>query len=153
MRDRWLEPKVESWVEGVRALSKVAAKYPQSAYAGFTMSLQAEWQYLCRCVPGVGAHLAPVEDAIQQQLIPALLGVKFEEVSSDFRRMLANSVKQGGLNLRDPVAAADAQHEASREASVVLVKSLRESGELDTVEHRQCVRQAGAKARKAKVEG
>ncbi|KAL7549341.1 hypothetical protein ACHAWF_012611, partial [Thalassiosira exigua] len=49
MRDRWVEPKVEEWVKGIEALAKVAVRYPQSAYKGFTDSLQAEWQYLSRC--------------------------------------------------------------------------------------------------------
>ena len=47
MKDRWVEPMVEKWVGGIKALAKVARKYPQSAYFGFSQSLQAEWQYLC----------------------------------------------------------------------------------------------------------
>ena len=90
MRDRWVEPMVAAWVDGVKALAKVAVWYPQAAYAGFTMSLQAEWQYLCRCVPGVGSHLQPIEDATHQLFIPALFNMKFEEIAPDFRRLLAN---------------------------------------------------------------
>ena len=71
------------------------------------MSLQAEWQYLCRCVPRVGPHLKPIKDAIHQLFIPALFDMKFEEIAPDFRRLLANSVKQGGMSIRDPVAGAD----------------------------------------------
>ena len=36
MRDCWIEPKIEGWVFVVEELAKVAVKYPQSAYAGFT---------------------------------------------------------------------------------------------------------------------
>jgi len=153
MRDRWLEPKVESWVAGVKALAKVAARYPQAAYHGFAMSLQAEWQYLCRCLPGVGPHLQPIEDAIHQVLIPALLTMPPEQVAPDFRRLLANSVKKGGLGLRNPVASADRLYQASKEATAVLVKSLREGGELDSVEHRQCVRAAAKRARNERMLG
>ncbi|KAL7532612.1 hypothetical protein ACHAXR_004742, partial [Thalassiosira sp. AJA248-18] len=112
MRDRWVEPMVEKWVEGieVEALAKVAAKYPQTAYAGFTQSLQAEWQYLCRCVPGVEVHLEQVEVAIRKVLIPALLDVKPEEVKEDFRQLLSHGVKQGGINIRNPTAGAERLH-------------------------------------------
>ncbi|WP_460986704.1 hypothetical protein, partial [Staphylococcus aureus] len=55
-------------------LAKVAQRYPQAAYAGMVNCLQAEWQYLCRVEPGVGTHLAPVEDALRNKFIPALLG-------------------------------------------------------------------------------
>ena len=77
--------------------------------------------------------------------------MKFEEIAPDFRRLLANSVKQGGMSIRDPVAGADRLHQASKEATAALAKSLREGGQLDSVEHKQCVRAAGAKARKERV--
>ena len=69
MHDRWVEPMVADWVKGVEALARVARKYPQSAYVGFTQSLQAECQYLCRFVPDAGQHLGLVEVAIRGNLI------------------------------------------------------------------------------------
>ena len=42
MKDWWIETMVEKWVAGINALFKVVVKYPQTAYAGFTQSLQAE---------------------------------------------------------------------------------------------------------------
>ena len=71
MRNRWIEPMVAQWVDAVDVLAKIARKYSQSAYHGFALSLQAEWQYLRGCVPSVGKHLAPVEKAIREHLIPA----------------------------------------------------------------------------------
>ena len=41
MQDRWVEPMVEKWVASIKALAKVASQFPQSAFAGFTQSLQA----------------------------------------------------------------------------------------------------------------
>ena len=152
MRDRFIKPMVEKWVASIKALSKVATKYPQSAYAGFTQSLQSEWQYLCRCVPGVGVHLEPVEAAIRQEFIPALLAVEYDLVDDDFRQLLANGVKQCGLNIRIPSVGAARLHQSSSEASEILAKSLMEGGALDSVSHKQCVRQAGAKTRKERVE-
>ena len=42
MRNRWVEPMVEEWVEVVSMLAKVAGKHPQSAYNIYTTSLQTE---------------------------------------------------------------------------------------------------------------
>ena len=123
MKDRWVEPMVEKWVCGVELLAMVARKYPQSAFFGFTQSLQAEWQYLCRCVPGVEKHLGRVEDAIQQKLIPALLECTEEEVTDSLRQLLSHSTKQGGMNLRTPAARAARLIQASSEASAVFVAS------------------------------
>ena len=66
--------------------------------------------------------------------------------------MVAHGVKQGGLNIRDPCACAPRLYQSSLEASAVLVKSLVEHGNLDSTEHKQCVRKAGATARKERME-
>ncbi|KAL7543652.1 hypothetical protein ACHAXR_012956 [Thalassiosira sp. AJA248-18] len=42
---------VDVWCKTVGTLSKVAIKYPQSAYVGFTFCLQNEWQYVARVTP------------------------------------------------------------------------------------------------------
>ena len=57
MRDIWMEPLVEKLLVEVKALTKVATRYPQSAYHGFIQTLQSEWQYLFPFAPGVGAFL------------------------------------------------------------------------------------------------
>ena len=152
MKDRWVEPMVAKWVDGVKAIAKVARKYPQSAFFGFSQSLQSEWQYLCRIVPDVGKHLEPVEAAIQEFLIPALFDMPPGEVKDKFRRLLEHGVKQGGMNIRNPVKGASRLHQASEEASEILVESLLANADLDSVEHKVCVRKAGAKARKERVD-
>ena len=108
----------------------MACKYPQSAYVGFTQSLQAECQYIFRCVPYVGQHLNLVEVDIRGKLIPALLDLPPEEVTDELRALLSHDVKQGGLNFRKPATGAARLNQASVEASTVLVESLLGNGEL-----------------------
>ena len=151
MQDRFVEPKVADWVHGVEVLAKISRTHPQTAYHGFTMSLQAEWQYMARVVPGLEAYMQPVEDAIQQSLIPALLGVPVADVTPDFRLLLANGVKQGGLNIRNPIAAAPRSRQSSVDATATLVKSLMEHSELDSVAHRECVKLARLTARSERI--
>ena len=88
---------LEKWVATVKTLAKVATRYPQSAYAGFTQSLQSEWQYLWCCIPGVEDFLGPVEDAIHEFFLPAIPQEKAEEMTDDFHQLLSHGVKQGGL--------------------------------------------------------
>ena len=123
------------WVHAVEVLVRIAVKYPQSAYAGLTLFLQASWQHLSRAVPGVEGHLQSTKDAIQGKFIPSLMGLREAEVNDNMRALFANIVKQGGLNLRSPVAAAPRHHKSSLEWSVVLVKLLRAGDELELVEH------------------
>ena len=58
--EMWVKPQVEAWSHGVRVLSKIARRHPQSAYARLGMSLQLEWQYLQRTVPGVSSLMGPI---------------------------------------------------------------------------------------------
>ena len=39
MERKWLEEKVEEWVSSVRALARIAKRYPQTAYTGFVVLL------------------------------------------------------------------------------------------------------------------
>ena len=138
-------------VADIGVLAKIASKYPQSAYHGFATSLQAEWQYLCRTTPGVGAHMGPVEDAIRNVMIPAILQLKPSEVTDDLRTLLSHGVKQGGINFRNPVEDADAVFASSEAASGTSVASLLDGTVLEPVTHRGQVRAASVAARKEKV--
>ena len=148
MKDRWLDPMVVGWVDGVKKLARVAEQYPQTAYTEFIQSLQAEWQYISRCVPGTEKYLGPVEKAIWELLLPALLGVPAGEVHGGLRALLGNGIKQGSLNVRNPTEAAERLHKASSEADKTLIHSLVEGHRLDLVLHQQTVRKAGTEARK-----
>ena len=121
-------------------------------YHKFATSLQVEWQYLCRCVPGVGQHLAPVEAAIRMLLIPALLQVKPGDVKNELHTLQSHGFKTGGKNLRNPGTGADRLFQASEDASGVLMVSLLGGTALDSVTHRaQQVRGVGAAAQKDKM--
>ena len=113
--------------------------------------MQAEWQYLCRCVPGVGRHLAPVEAAIKTLLIPALLELPADHAQAELSTLLSHGVKAGGMNIRNTETVADRLVQASKEASGILVVSLCGGTPLDFVAHRAQVRGAGAAARKEEV--
>ena len=97
MERKWMEEKVEEGVSGVRALARIPKRYPQTAYTGFAVSLQLEWQYICRAVPGMEEMLRPVEDAIVGDFIPALLDIQPDELTPTLCRLLGHGVKQGGI--------------------------------------------------------
>ena len=65
---------------------------------------------------------------------------------------VSHSVKQGGLNFRNPVMSAARLHQVSSEACEMLVKSLMEGDSLNSVEHKQCNYQAGATAGNERIE-
>lgn len=90
----WVREKVRGWVDGVKILASVAKRFPQTAYAGLTFSLQNEWQYVMRTVPGIAALFDPLEKEIRSNFLPALLEVP--AISADMRQLMAQSVKMAG---------------------------------------------------------
>ena len=61
----WLKDKIQGWTESVRILSGVAQNNPQSTYAGLQKSLQQDWAFVQRVVPGGGDAFGPVEVALK----------------------------------------------------------------------------------------
>ena len=119
----------------VKILARVAKKYPQAAYAGFCFSLQCEWDYISRIVPGVAPYLAPLKDAIRQHFLPALFDVPPDAMTAEWRAHLAKSVKGAGIGVRNPVDAAPHSFETSKLATSYLVSHLIEGGRFSTNHH------------------
>ena len=118
---------------------------------GLVWSLQAEWQYLLQVSPHTAMELVPVEEALMQEFIPALFGRRMEVTTND-RILYTNSVKAGGLDIRDPCHEAGSLNETSKAASKLLVTALVEGTDLSLVGHKKTVRAASTEARTAKKE-
>jgi hypothetical protein len=132
----WLEPQITKWVESVTTLSKVAYRYPQTAYAGLAHSLQAEWQYLQRVTPHIAQAFAPVEAAIAQHFLPALLDSSADEIAT-LRPLLALPVRHGGLGIPDPTTTSEHCYLTSNAITSLLKESLIHGTPLCAQEHRR----------------
>ena len=142
----WLGEMVEKWVAAVETLAIVAEKYPQTAYVGFTISLQNEWQYVQRVVSDTASFFAPLEQVIRNKFIPALIGIAASEVDGELRSLLSHSVKKSGLAIRNPVDTAEHVHETSKAATSYLVRTMIDSNvEFDIKEHRSLATEEGAR--------
>ncbi|KAI2506102.1 hypothetical protein MHU86_8333 [Fragilaria crotonensis] len=142
-------PQVQQWIEGVHCLAAAARRYPQTAYAGLSQSLQAEWQYLQRVTPDIAPAFAPLEAAIATVFLPALLATTVEEVAK--LALLALPTRLGGLGIPDPTTTGDFCFAASKESTTssrVLVTGDR----LCATEHRRRFRgRLAAKASRSRV--
>ena len=101
----------------------VAKRYPQTAYAGLVKSLQSEWQYLQRVVPDLGEEFKPIEQALREAFLPALLGDGLE-VTARQRNLYALPVKQGGLGILNPTETGSRCYTSSVDATSMLSQSL-----------------------------
>ena len=133
-QEEWLLPQIDNWVAGIHKLAKVAKRFPQTAYAGMARSLQSEWQYVQRVAPDMGPVFAPVERALCETFLPALLGDELP-VSEATRDQASLSTKFAGLGLPDPVQSAAESHMSSAVGTSLLATSLRDGAQLDVAAH------------------
>ena len=127
----WLQPPIDRWLRSIQLFARAARQYPQAAFAGLTKSLQAEWTYLQWVVPDVGKVFAPVEKALAEDFLPALLG-DLVKTTTALRDLLAFPVQFAGIGVLDPRTEAKAHFDMSRGATAALISSLPNSEPLDT---------------------
>ena len=63
-KEEWSVGMMERWAAAVVALSTVAERYPQTAYAGFTFCMQNDWQYVQQVVADTTLFFSPLEEVI-----------------------------------------------------------------------------------------
>ena len=120
--EAWVKPQLEGWAHGVKVLAKISRRHPHLDYAGLGISLQSEWQYLQRTVPGVGTLMGPIEEALREKCSPSLFGG--EEITADFRKILGHRVKHGGIGIPYPQLSGECAYNTSKSDSRELVNSL-----------------------------
>jgi hypothetical protein len=144
-REEWLLPQIQKWKEGVETLARVARRFPQTAYAGLSKSLQSEWQYLHRVLPDCAASFEPIEEALRKDFLPAIFQ---EREIGDLRPLLGLAVSNAGVGISDPTRTADDAHRTSIACTSHLSSTLRAGEALDAhlharhvgTERRQCQR-------------
>ena len=101
-RDDFVQKRVDKWASDVRTFSGIASTQPQLAYSAVTRSLQHEWSFLLRVVPGCGALFQELELVLGSAFLPALFGVEISAVEPD---LFSLPLRMGGLTVVNPVTA------------------------------------------------
>ena len=111
----YVNEKVTRWVNEVAQLAELARARSQGSYAAYSFPFKNRWTYFLRTLLDIQDLLEPLEEAIYQVLIPAIVERKCSKLDRD---VLALPVCLGGLGLSNPC------HEAAREhASSIQVTS------------------------------
>ena len=114
--------KVEKWSTQITSLSTLARTHPQAAYSAFVHGFAGKWQYVMRSIDSPSSLFQPLEDAIHQELIPALTGR--EPNSPEERKLLALPVRHGGLNICNPVEMTETELMGSKSISAPLMEMI-----------------------------
>ena len=94
-KKHYVESKVKKWIKDVEKLSVFAEDEPQAALSAYSKGVSSRWQYLQRTVPDISEMFRPLEVAIRNKFIPALIGRPISDLE---RRIFALPYRYGGLN-------------------------------------------------------
>ena len=119
---KFVSSLVKGWVDEITMLAKVAESEPQSTYAAFTNCIRHKYTFYMRTIPTIADLLIPLEHAIKQNLIPALLDGR--ACPDDERALLALPVRLGGMGIINPTEISDQEHENSKLATDVLTRAI-----------------------------
>ena len=109
-KNEYVSSKVQKWVQDVSDLARIALAEPQAALSAYTKSMCHRWVFLQRTIQNTTHLFSPLEEAIREKLIPAIIG---RHVSDIERQILSLPVRFGGLGLANPTETAHREYEAS----------------------------------------
>ena len=76
---KYVTEKVNEWCEGPKTLSDFAKSQPQATYAAFRFCEQNKYSYFLRTIPSMSELMKPVDEIIQNDLLPTIIGESITE--------------------------------------------------------------------------
>ena len=149
-KNHYIDEKVNKWVSNIKSLSEIAKTQPHVAYAAFIHGEQHKYTYFLRTIAGISENLKPLDDAINEVLIPALFG---SDLTPNEREILTLPTKNGGLGLRKVADYADISYEASTSINQPLITQILTQSNILPEENKvKEVKSAALLAYKAKID-
>lgn len=125
-RSEYICNKVEKWVQDVIQLAEIAVDEPQLAYSAYTKALSMRWCFLQRTIPNCKEFFDPLEEAIRDKLIPAIVGRKVTDLE---RNIFSLPVRLGGLGIQNPCDTAEREFKNSMTVTRSLTKLIEDQGD------------------------
>ena len=148
--EMFVKAKVEEWVAELQSLAEIAKAEPHAAYTAFTFGIKHRWTFIMRTVPNIEHLLLPLEETIQEKLLPALAGRHHPSVRD--RAIIALPPRLGGLGIPNPLGQAETELQNSKALTAKLTQMIvaqDERGEVDPSEQMK-IRNEISKARETK---
>ena len=130
--------KVTTWKDELERLSSIAKTEPHAAFSALTHRLMSHWMFLLRSIEGIANLLQPIEDAIRQQLIPAITGR--EALNDDERDLLALPARLGGIGASNPTALTEEYSNSLRLSAPLTDRIVQQTEDLgEAIEQQQTI--------------
>jgi hypothetical protein len=117
----YCEDKVNTWIKELSTLCEFAETQPQAAYAAYTKGYKSKFTFFLRTIENFEEYLHPIDDLLDNSLIPTLFGAKTPEVPRD---LLALNPNDGGIGFNVLGRISSIQFEASKKITQPHVESI-----------------------------
>ena len=121
-RKDYVDNKINSLVEQLKLLSKIAETEPQAAYSAFAAGFKPKLKYILRTIPSISKRIRPLEDTLRNTFIPAITGGY--ACNDNERILLSLPTRYGGLGLNLFEADSDIKYHNSRLVTESLTTSI-----------------------------
>ena len=138
-RKDYVDNKINSLVEQLKLLSKIAETEPQAAYSAFAAGFKHKLTYILRTIPNISERIRPLEDTLRNTFIPAITGGY--ACNDNERILLSLPTRYGGLGLNLFEADSDIEYHNSRLVTESLTTSIINQ-EFHPAENQQTMKQA-----------
>ena len=115
---------IEYSQQQLEVLSKISEIEPQAAYAAFVFGFRNKLAYFIRTIPNLEILLAPIEEIIRFNLIPALALTNGHQCSDMERKLLSLPARHGGLGLTNFTETSSSEYENSRKVTNAFSQSI-----------------------------
>ena len=122
----YITEKVEEWCQRLKKLSAIAKTQPHAAYSGYIIGEQHKYTYFLRTLPNISDTLKPLDNIIEEEFIPALLGTS---ISTNEREILSLPIREGGLGLRIHHQVSSSTYNASKNVTRPLTKQIEQQNQ------------------------
>ena len=119
---QYVEELRDEWIVQLEELANIAKSEPQAAYSAFTAGFRHKMTYFIRTIPDLVEVLKPLDDVIDNKLIPAI--TEGQIISTADRKLLSLPVRLGGLGI--PIYQEDCtrEYENSRKVTQLLTPKI-----------------------------
>jgi hypothetical protein len=134
-RDEYSNDLVANWVKQLKALCEIAITQPQAAYTAYVRGFNSKFTYFQRTIPDFGLYLSPVQNLIENELLPAIFGSD-TPLPPHLLEVVALPVRHGGLGIANVLKEAAKQFEGSTTITRLHTEAIiNQAHEMPTVDH------------------
>ena len=119
--DEHIQLKLNDWCSEMEKLCEFAKSQPHAAFSAYIHGLQHKFTYYLRTLPNIGKHLKPLDDIINEKLIPTFLG---SSASPAERDLFSLPIRLGHMGLWKLEEIAQSEYDTSKAATAPLVAIL-----------------------------